>query len=77
MGRGGKVGRVFRGTLQKLRQTYQETWGREWPYDDEYLSSEWRRALDAMPKTETGSYRWPMSEAYAMALMGMRENDTF
>jgi hypothetical protein len=77
MGRGGKPGRVFRGTRTKLRAHYREMWQHDWPHDDAYLDLLWRTSLEAIPVSERGNLRIPIAEVYDACLMRMRENHPF
>src|ERR1019366_6228446 len=73
MGRGGKAGRIFSATIEKLRAQYKRTWGKSWPHDDSYLTSIWHRAVEAHPPKKSGYHQ----ARYAMAVLVMRENHQF
>jgi hypothetical protein len=77
MGRGGKPGRVFRGTRAKLRARYREMWDRDWPHDDDYLDVLWRATIEVTPMSDRGNFRVPIAEIYDACLLRMRENHVF
>ena len=63
--------------LNKLRTTYSNIWGREWPYDDEYLSELWfEQKLDLGVSKNTKTHPL-MNVVYEETLMRMRENHEF
>jgi len=70
-------GPVRRATRQKLRQMYRDTWGREWPHDDDYLDTLWREVREKAPKSALGNYGIPAQEMLELGVMLMRENHVF
>jgi hypothetical protein len=45
---------IDKGILQGLRDKYKETWGRDWPEDDTYLSELWHQAQSAYNRPQRG-----------------------
>jgi hypothetical protein len=67
-------GTVRRSTIARLRARYFGTWGREWPFEDDYLAELWR---DVQHKNEKGNSRIQLHKRYEDCLMRMRECHSF
>jgi hypothetical protein len=70
-------GPVRRATREKLRQMYKDTWGREWPHDDDYLDTLWREVREKTPTSALGNYGVPAQEMLELGVLRMRENHVF
>lgn len=57
-------------TLIELRELYRETWSRDWPEDNAYLSTLWQQTCEVI-------HRLQRKKRYEFCVLIMRENHEF
>jgi hypothetical protein len=67
------MGAVNHSTIKKLRDEYKAMWSRDWPHDDEYLKTLWRRAVAEVKMDHAGYSK----KRHDVTINAMRENHEF
>lgn len=70
-------GKAGPSVLKHLRAEYLETWSRDWPHDDDYLSELWFEEKVNAGASETQKTGPSIKVAYSETLVRMRENHDF